>query len=209
MAKALVPASRSVLDVLNVKYLLLIIDPPEQLQQVTAMGFVPRLKDGLFQVLQNQSAWSRAYLAKAVLVNHDPKQLLEGLGTLRPGEALIEDQVPEIVASDGDAGSVERLRYDFDRVEIRTRASRPSLLVLGENYDAGWSATVQGKPARIIRANYAFQAVAVPAGIADIKFSFVPVGLHAGLGLSAGGLVLVVLMFVWGGFRKKPAGLVS
>jgi uncharacterized membrane protein YfhO len=49
----------------------------------------------------------------------------------------------------------------------------------------GWSVRVNGRPAAIQVANYAFRAVEVPAGPVELRFSYWPEGLSLGLTLSA------------------------
>ena len=47
-------------------------------------------------------------------------------------------------------------------------------------YEEGWRATVNGKPADILRANLGFMAVVCDAGENDIEFTFTTPGLHTG-----------------------------
>lgn len=70
------------------------------------------------------------------------------------------------------------------RVEVDTAS--PSWLVLPINYDAGWSASVDGEAARVIHANYTSMAVRVPAGEHSVELVYRPPGLLPGLlGLAA------------------------
>jgi hypothetical protein len=54
--------------------------------------------------------------------------------------------------------------YDCNRIVTETTAEQPSLLVLSEVYYPAWKATIDGKPAKVLRADYALRAIAVPAG---------------------------------------------
>jgi uncharacterized membrane protein YfhO len=51
-----------------------------------------------------------------------------------------------------------------DRTVVEVALSAPGHLVLVDAFDPGWRATVDGKPAALLRANVAFQAVPMPAG---------------------------------------------
>lgn len=70
------------------------------------------------------------------------------------------------------------------RVEVETSSAQPSFLVLTDSYDPGWQATVDGQPARIVRANQIFRSVELPAGRHRIVFRYVPVWLYLGVAVS-------------------------
>ena len=61
----------------------------------------------------------------------------------------------------------------------------PGWLVLSDNYFPGWTAEVDGIPARILRANFAFRAVALDGGAHAVTFLYRPASLRLGLGISA------------------------
>jgi hypothetical protein len=97
-----------------------------------------------------------------------------------------------------DAGTaVDRTRtgivsFEAERVVLETEASAPSLLVLSEAWYPGWSASVDGSPARCVPANAWMRAVEVPAGRHRVELRFrsrllLPgalVSLIAGVGLA-------------------------
>ena len=76
------------------------------------------------------------------------------------------------------------------RARSRRRAPRPSIwratapaagyAVLLDSFAAGWSATVDGAPAPIVRADEVARAVAIPAGAHTIAFRYRTPGLRAG-----------------------------
>ena len=71
-------------------------------------------------------------------------------------------------------------------------------------YDEGWSATINGEPAEIIKANIGFMAVRVPAGDNEIRFSFVPKGFYEGIAITIICiLLLVIYVLVLRIFDKK------
>lgn len=64
-------------------------------------------------------------------------------------------------------------------------------------YEEGWSATVNGKPAEIVKAFYGFIAVECPEGINTIEFEYETPGLRYGAYISLAGLAIWLLyMFV-------------
>jgi len=46
--------------------------------------------------------------------------------------------------------------------------------VLSDQYDSGWKAWLNGNPAPIVRGNYAFRVVDVPAGRSRVELVFFP-----------------------------------
>lgn len=64
-------------------------------------------------------------------------------------------------------------------------------------YEEGWTATVNGEPAEILRANVGFMAVACPAGEdITIRFDYFTPGLKGGGLISLGALALLVLYLI-------------
>ena len=83
------------------------------------------------------------------------------------------------------SGTSRILDYAPDQVRIEARLNQPGYLVLVDGYDPGWSATVDGKPAEVLRANLAFRAVELPAGSHLVVLSYWPRSLSLGLIISA------------------------
>ena len=66
-----------------------------------------------------------------------------------------------------------------NRVVIETQNEDSGMLVLSDNYYPGWSASVDGAPAEIFRANCTMRAVKVPAGRHMVSFVFMPMTFKA------------------------------
>src|ERR1044071_4039643 len=63
-------------------------------------------------------------------------------------------------------------RVTAHKVELRVVAPAPSVVVLSQSFYPSWRAEVDGRPARLWRANHAFQAVEVPAGTHDVRLIY-------------------------------------
>lgn len=70
--------------------------------------------------------------------------------------------------------------------------------------DAGWKATVNGRSTGVIRANYNFRAVAVPAGTSKVNFSYGPTSVTLGVGVSvlSSGLIGYAVLSGWPRHRR-------
>lgn len=69
-------------------------------------------------------------------------------------------------------------------VRISVHAEAPSLVVIRNAWDRGWSATVDGEPTPILRADYFLQAVAVPGGDHQVRLTYRDPNIGRGLLLS-------------------------
>lgn len=77
-----------------------------------------------------------------------------------------------------------------ERVEFQVNADGPTLAVLSQTYYHRWQARVDGRPERVLRANFGFQAVPVPAGKHTVVLEYVDPAFQVGTRLSGLGLVL-------------------
>ncbi len=83
---------------------------------------------------------------------------------------------------------------------------RPMLVGFTIQYDKGWSAKVNGEPAKIRLANMGMMAIYMTAGQAtEIELTFRPRGLHAGIAVSAAAMVVWVGYMLVTRRRKRSA----
>jgi hypothetical protein len=79
---------------------------------------------------------------------------------------------------------VTNTAFTLNKVEADVNASSPALVVISQSYYHLWRAFVDDKPAPILRANLAFQAVEVPAGAHHLKLVYCDPYLEIGAGIS-------------------------
>ena len=91
--------------------------------------------------------------------------------------ALVEGTPPALLGTPGGTGSAHVVDDVSESVRIRVTATTAGFLVLADQDYPGWEATVNGTPAPIRRANFAFRLVAVPAGTSDVEFRYRPQSL--------------------------------
>jgi hypothetical protein len=84
----------------------------------------------------------------------------------------------------GPAGEARLAVYRSSALTVEVAPTRPGLLVLSEVWYPGWSATVDGRPAPVLRADYLFRAVPVAPGDRRVELRFEPTGWRAGLALT-------------------------
>ena len=83
----------------------------------------------------------------------------------------------------------------LSRDEATSDCAAPSHLLRLENFDRGWSASVNGTRQEVTRTERIFQQVELPAGHSVIRFAFTPPGMVAGY--AAFGLALLALVAGW------------
>jgi hypothetical protein len=94
----------------------------------------------------------------------------------------------------GSAGTVRIAAYEPEHVVLEARMDRPGAVILNDLDAPGWTATLDGVPARIYNANALVRGMLVPAGAHRIEMSYALPRLRAGLALSGISLLLCVLL---------------
>lgn len=106
--------------------------------------------------------------AIAVLDAMSPAELL-GSVVVSPGyTSTPDDGVRPAV------GHVLSFERGGDDLSYRLEIERAGLFVIADNDFPGWTATVNGHPTPILRANAAFKALHVPEGLVDLRLHFRP-----------------------------------
>ena len=101
-----------------------------------------------------------------------------------PPEARAEVSVTQPVAA-----RVLPTQFSQQKISIQTEAPAPSLVVISQTYYPAWRAYADGRPIKLWRANYAFQALQVPAGRHRIELCYEDRTLRVGAVLTALGLL--------------------
>lgn len=74
--------------------------------------------------------------------------------------------------------------------------------MLSDTWYPGWQATVDGEPADILRANYAFRAVRLDAGEHTVEMIYRPTLVLVGGAVSLVALALLVVGLLWAARRE-------
>lgn len=83
------------------------------------------------------------------------------------------------------------IKHEPTEVVIEVNGDLPGYLVLTDAYYPDWTATVDGTPTPVLRANHAFRAVPISEGRHTVTFRFEPRELRAGLAVSASALTIL------------------
>jgi uncharacterized membrane protein YfhO len=91
-------------------------------------------------------------------------------------------------------------RFDLKTVDLEVKAEAPALVVVSQAYYHNWRAFVDGHSTELLRANYAFQAVAIPAGQHRVRLAYEDKAFHRGAVLM--GITLLGYLVVY--VRSRP-----
>lgn len=89
-----------------------------------------------------------------------------------PAELVWLDDGPVAESSSSARGTARIVADGTDEVLAEVRSDGPGWLLLLDTWYPGWSAEVDGAPAKVRRADYAFRAVAVPGGTSLVRFRY-------------------------------------
>jgi hypothetical protein len=96
-----------------------------------------------------------------------------------------EDVRPFIHATRQPAAKIVSQEFTLRRAAITAETPTPAIVVISQAWNHNWQARIDGQPARLFRANYAFQALEIPAGRHQITLEYVDAAFRKGLLITA------------------------
>ncbi len=187
-----IPAPRQILNISNVRYLLTGFSPT-LLSRVMPFKEIHRDELGRFRILENRSAFPRAFFVNGVIHAADDADALEKMRSLEAEKNVL------VVDPDGEDAPgrimvpAEIKDYLPEKVSLIVDAPTEGYLVLCDSYYPGWKAEVNGREARILRADYLIRAVKVEAGKSEVDFHYLPYSFRAGGFFSLASLLWLVV----------------
>jgi len=154
------------------------------------------LHEGGPWVHRNEAAGPRASIVHHAVHARDDAEALRRIAEVDPERAvLLPGGGPEERFGAGGAAPGERAvvtRHGPQDALVTAELERAGWLVVAETWYPGWSVTVDGRPAELLRANHAFRAVRLEPGRHEVRFRYTSSGWRAGL-LVAGATALALL----------------
>jgi hypothetical protein len=153
--------------------------------------------DPALNIYRNRHALPRAFLVHRALAASDAEVAWSALHApgFDPATTVVVEGGRALEGVTGENESVGFLARGLNDMELEVRAVAAGYLVLSEVYYPGWRATVAGRPARVLRANYAFRAVEIPeAGTHRVRLRYAPASFQIGAALS----IVTILCLVGG-----------
>jgi hypothetical protein len=160
----------------------LVLDRPiEQVPNLAKRPVAELMRDGpQLWVYRLRGAMPRVVFTDRVQVADADLVNLRGELAVSPStdRVLIDDDTPPSrhysLFGSGQGGSARMVSWRPDRIEIDVDSLLGGMLVLHETYYPGWAAEIDGRAARILRADVLFRGVEVPPGKRKVVFRFAP-----------------------------------
>lgn len=153
-----------VLDMLNTKYFI-----------------VPSHDGKSQQVVPNPGAFGPAWFVKDIKVVNNANEEMQALDSTHLRETAVVDkrfvsnELSSLKPMTDTTATISLMKYAPNHLEYKSLSKEPGLAVLSEiYYPHGWTATIDGKPADILRVDYVLRALIVPAGEHTIALDFHP-----------------------------------
>ena len=210
------------LDLYNVKYLYATpYNDSEKNLRAHPERFREVLRTTNVVVFENLTALPRAFVAPeskelpagfAYCALDDPSFEPAQLALVHPDgeEAVVPPECPE-----GDSGlartsglrpaddGVEDVVVSYNTATVELAGDADGVLVLSDVWYPGWTVTVDGEERELLRVDGAFKGVAVSPGDERVTFEYEAPSFRRGLVISAGSLVLVLLLLVAPALRRR------
>ena len=156
-------------------------------------------------VITNPFALGNAWFVQQVQTVKSPDEEMAATRTFDPATTALVDgnkfKVSKTSFSAGGQAKLLEARGNYLKYNAENAAD--GLLVFSEIYYAeGWKATIDGKEAPILRANYVLRALEVPAGKHEIVFKFEPASFVVGNKISLFSSIGILLLMGFVAFKS-------
>jgi hypothetical protein len=114
-------------------------------------------------------------------------------------EVWLDESLSNEVTVRGTAqGRVTSHTFKANGVTASVDLATPGLMTIAQSHSPHWRAWVNGSPVPVYRANHAFQAVMLPAGLSQVELRYVDPGFTAGLAISGATAALLGILALIG-----------
>lgn len=171
----------------------------------------PAGQQGQTVPIENPYTFGNAWFINKIQYVNNANEEIDAIGQVDLQQtAIVDSKFKEVLkgVNEGYKDSLSTIRltsYEPNQLVYETSSPQDGIVVFSEIYYPGWTATIDGKPADIARADYILRAMNVPAGKHTIEMRFDPQSLHITEGIAYGAMALLlvgVIILIWI-YRKK------
>lgn len=154
--------SSSLINLLGIKYVL-------SLSDIKSKNLVKVFQEGQTQVYENKNVLPKAFFVKKTMLSNTKQEeiniLFENKDSLRD-VAVVEQTASSNVAT----GTATIVKYEENKVDIKTQNKGDGFLVLTDSYYPTWKVKIDEQETRIYVADFNFRGIMVPKGDHIIEF---------------------------------------
>ena len=171
----------------------------------------PAGQQGQTVPIENPYTFGNAWFIDKIQYVNNANEEIDAIGQVDLQQtAIVDSKFKEALkgVNEGYKDSLSTIRltsYEPNQLVYETSSPQDGIVVFSEIYYPGWTATIDGKPADIARADYILRTMNVPAGKHTIEMRFDPQSLHITEGIAYGAMALLlvgVIILIWI-YRKK------
>lgn len=178
------------------------------INMLNAKYIIVPTEEGKTLPVENPAAFGPAWIVRHLTYAANANEELDALRHLDLRHEAVADSKfkdalgasPAAAADTTAAGTVSLTAYEPNRATYDIDAAKDGIVVFSEVYYKGWTATVDGQPAELGRANYILRALRVKAGKHKVELTFRPQSVRttetiawAALALLLAGIVAAVV----------------
>jgi len=133
--------------------------------------YVVDIKDGKTALTELPSVMPRWYLADTMVVKPTGQEVLQAMltDTVASRSAYVETTVGATCSA---TDTVSLVQYSANTQSLTTTVLRSGFLVNLTPWDSGWHAYINGKETPILRTNYLFMGISIPAGTHSVEYKY-------------------------------------
>ncbi len=154
---------------------------------------------------KNNNALGNCWFVSNIEYVKGPNEEMDALDLIDPKQtAVVQESYKSMIPfapQPDSAASIQLVHNDNDLITYTSHSNSNQFAVFSEiYYRAGWTATIDGKDAPIVKVNYVLRGLAVPPGQHTIIFKFEPQGHATGKKITAICNILLLLLIAGGAF---------
>ena len=159
----------------------------------------PAGQQGQTVPIENPYTFGNAWFIDKIQYVNNANEEIDAIGQVDLQQtAIVDSKFKEALkgVNEGYKDSLSTIRltsYEPNQLVYETSSPQDGIVVFSEIYYPGWTATIDGKPADIARADYILRAMNVPAGKHTIEMRFDPQSLHITEGIAYGAMALLLV----------------
>ncbi|SEF40478.1 membrane protein YfhO [Xylanibacter ruminicola] len=148
------------------------------LNMLNTKYFIFPLEGGQTVPIQNPYVYGNAWLVDKLDYVNNANEEMEVIGKIDlRHQAVADAKFKEILgeaAEQDTASTVVITSYEPNRLSYEVNSGKGGVLVFSEIYYPGWTATIDGQPAKLGRVNYILRAMNIQPGKHQVELSFFP-----------------------------------